>query len=175
MSSSYYSAQLEEMRREELREKLDSNIDSLIKRMSECNSNSVGEKISFGSLRTQAVIDELCGKFGFSGIIAAQGSSSSDSQSREGVNLSGLLSVGSKNTAVDEKIVSAIEQLGKRAILSSEDLEELNKTKLAVNETIDDSSLSIEQKHNKIRNIVNNFLQAGTPVENVDWDYVQST
>lgn len=173
--SSYYSAvQLEAMRKEQLRNKLNQSLESLKKSICEYHDNKVGHRISFGTVHSVRIDDIVNNKFGFSGEIGESSYKGEECGEREGINLSGLLSVGRGKSKNESNIIEIIKQKENRAILYNKDLVEKEKLEEGIRKILEDQSIDLESKTELIEMKIDSFLRSGTLIEDVDEEYVIS-
>lgn len=174
MSSYYTTAQLEAMRKEKLRKRLNESIDFLRNKLSECTSNDIGAVISFGTVHTKVIEDEISSGFEFKGEISNSIPEGTEISEREKLDLSSLLSVGNKKADKMNKLRNSIEKIKKRAILYIKDENERLKIENIVKQIVVDSSLDLDSKIEIIDMKVEGYIRSGILVENVDVDYVNS-
>ena len=174
MSSYITAAELEKRRKEELRRRLNESISSLKDKITEVTSNETGVNVSYGTVHSTVIIDEISDGFSFSGEIGGSLLEGSEINERETFDFSSLLSSGNKRGKKNMILQNSVKRIEKRAVLYLKDQKDREDIERTIEQIINNPNLDIDQKIEMIDFRVDNYLNSGMLVENVDNEFIES-
>ena len=174
MSSYITAAELEKRRKDALRKQLNESINSLKGKIREVTSNNTGVNVSYGTVHTTVITDEISDGYLLSGEIGSSQLEGSEIGQRETIDFSSLLSVGKQKVKKQAVLQESIKRIEKRAVLYLRDQKEREDIERVIKQIVNNPNLDIEQKIEMVDLRVDNYLNSGTLVENVDNEFIQS-
>ena len=174
MSSYITAAQLEKQRKDALRKRLNESVNSLKNKISEISSNDTGVNVSYGTVHTTVITDEVSDGVLLSGEIGGSLIEGTDMRERETMDFSSLLSYGKQKETKATVLQESVKRIEKRAVLYLRDKKDREEIERAVKQIIENPNIDIDSKIERVNLRIDNYLHAGTLVEDVDNEFVES-
>lgn len=172
MSSYYTTAELEQMRKAQIRRQLEQKLNALQAQL-RAGGESTATVAAAAAAQTVAIQDDAQRGYTYTGSGPSVTERSTQPEARTVIDLSALLRVPTAPSKLSRQLEDTIRKADERAILTQADAQDKARLMTAISQITSDPNMDIEDKILAVQLRVQSFLQCGTPISAVDTQKLQ--
>lgn len=172
MSSYYTTAELEQMRKAQIRRHLEQKLNALQAQL-RAGGESTATVAAAAAAQTVSIQDDAQRGYTYTGSGPSVTERSTQPEARTVIDLSALLRVPTAPSKLSRQLEDTIRKADERAILTQADAQDKARLMTAISQITSDPNMDIEDKILAVQLRVQSFLQCGTPISAVDTQKLQ--
>ena len=172
MSSYFTTAELEQMRKAQIRRQLEQKLNALQAQL-RAGGESTATVAAAAAAQTVSIQDDALRGYTYTGSGPSVTERSTQPEARTVIDLSALLRVPTAPSKLSRQLEATIRKADERAILTQADAQDKARLMTAISQITSDPNMDIEDKILAVQLRVQSFLQCGTPISAVDTQKLQ--